>query len=178
MLVFWWNSRSDIWPYFIFSVIYNFKWLWTGSLHKNTQLMLEFLKAPFLVINFSYYTLITFLMMLSVILLSMLMILLFIQGWQQLELASELESDLQDTVDWGKKWLVDFLVLFNTVLTPTSHFAGGRTNIKLRSWDTSALSQVSNCDGVVLENYLNNNFQWPQEGLNCEPLVFRYSESS
>ena len=28
--------------------------------------------------------------------------------WQQLELASELESDLQGTVDWGKKWLVDF----------------------------------------------------------------------
>ena len=28
--------------------------------------------------------------------------------WQQLELASELESDLPDTVDWGKKWLVDF----------------------------------------------------------------------
>ena len=29
--------------------------------------------------------------------------------WQQLELASELESNLQDTVDWGKKWLVDFI---------------------------------------------------------------------
>ena len=28
--------------------------------------------------------------------------------WQQLELASELESDLQDTVDWGRKCLVDF----------------------------------------------------------------------
>ena len=28
--------------------------------------------------------------------------------WQQLELASELESDLQDTVGWGRKWLVDF----------------------------------------------------------------------
>ena len=28
--------------------------------------------------------------------------------WQQLELASELESDLQDTVAWGRKWLVDF----------------------------------------------------------------------
>ena len=27
---------------------------------------------------------------------------------QQLELASGLESDLQDTVDWGRKWLVDF----------------------------------------------------------------------
>ena len=39
--------------------------------------------------------------------------------WQQLELASELESDLQDTVDCGRKWLVDFnagktqLVLFD-----------------------------------------------------------------
>ena len=28
--------------------------------------------------------------------------------WQQLELASELESDLRETVDWGRKWLVDF----------------------------------------------------------------------
>ena len=28
--------------------------------------------------------------------------------WQQLELVSELESDLRDMVDWGKKWLVDF----------------------------------------------------------------------
>ena len=28
--------------------------------------------------------------------------------WQQLELASELESNLRDTVDWGGKWLVDF----------------------------------------------------------------------
>ena len=27
--------------------------------------------------------------------------------WQQLEFASELESDLRDTVDWGRKWLVD-----------------------------------------------------------------------
>ena len=39
--------------------------------------------------------------------------------WQKLELASELESDLRDTVNWGKKWLVDFnagktqLVLFD-----------------------------------------------------------------
>ena len=39
--------------------------------------------------------------------------------WQQLELASELESDLRDTVDWGRKWVADFnagktqLVLFD-----------------------------------------------------------------
>ena len=55
----------------------------------------------------------------------MLMILLYSKCdqasdlWQQLELASELESDLRDTVDWGRKWLVDFnagkiqLVLFD-----------------------------------------------------------------
>ena len=28
--------------------------------------------------------------------------------WQQLELVSELESDLRGTLDWGRKWLVDF----------------------------------------------------------------------
>ena len=58
----------------------------------------------------------TFLTILSVILLSMLMILLTLYSkcdqasdlWQQLQLASELESNLRDTVDWGKKWLVDF----------------------------------------------------------------------
>ena len=39
--------------------------------------------------------------------------------WQQIELTSELESDLQDNVYWGRKWLVDFnagktqLVLFD-----------------------------------------------------------------
>ena len=46
-------------------------------------------------------------MMLSVILLSMLMLLLYSKCdqasdlWQQLELAPELESDLRDTMDWG-----------------------------------------------------------------------------
>ena len=30
--------------------------------------------------------------------------------WQELELASELESDLRDLVDWGRKWLVDLML--------------------------------------------------------------------
>ena len=64
--------------FLLFSVIDGFEWFWMGSLHKNIQLMLEFHKASFLVLHFSYYTLMTFLMMLSVILLSMLMILLSI----------------------------------------------------------------------------------------------------
>ena len=50
------------------------------SLHKNIQLMLEFLKAPILVLHFSYYTLMNFLMKNIVILLSMLMILPSIQS--------------------------------------------------------------------------------------------------
>ena len=61
--------------------------------------MLEFLKAPLLVLYFSYYTLMTFLMMLYVILLSMLMTVLSTLNVisrliceQQLELASELEA--------------------------------------------------------------------------------------
>ena len=60
----------------LFSVIDGFRWFWLGSLCKNIQLILDFLKAPFLVLHFSYYTLMNFLMMLSVVLLSMLMTLL------------------------------------------------------------------------------------------------------
>ena len=50
----------------LFSVLDCFKWLWMGSLHNNIQLMVELLKAPFLVLLFCYYALMT-LMMLSVI---------------------------------------------------------------------------------------------------------------
>ena len=61
----------------LFSVIGGFGWFWMASIHKNIQLMRDFLKAPLLVLHFSYYTL-TFVMMLSVILVSMLMIILSI----------------------------------------------------------------------------------------------------
>ena len=44
--------------------------------------------------------------------------------WQQPELASELESDLRDTVDWGKEWLVDF----NTGKTQLLSFARSNNN--------------------------------------------------
>ena len=86
--------------FLLFSVIGSFEWFRMGDLHKNIQLMLELLKAPFMLLHFSYYTLMTFLIMLSVILLSMLMIQLYSKIdqasdlWQQLALVSELESDL------------------------------------------------------------------------------------
>ena len=61
--------------FLLFSVIDCFVWFWTGSFDKNIQLMLEFLNGPFFALHFSYYILMTFLTMLSVILLSVLMIL-------------------------------------------------------------------------------------------------------
>ena len=99
--------------FLLFSVIDCFEWFWIWSLHKNTQLMLEFLQALILVLHFSSY--IIFIMHFS----------LYINDlpddvicnvanygddttlyskcdqaselWQQLELSFELESDLQGT---------------------------------------------------------------------------------
>ena len=62
--------------FLLFSVRSGSRWFWMGNLHHNINLMLEFLKVPFLVSLFSYYTLMAFLTMLPVILLSMLLILL------------------------------------------------------------------------------------------------------
>ena len=44
---------------FSFSVIGGFGLFWMGNLHKNIQLMLVFLRGLFLVLHFSYYTLMT-----------------------------------------------------------------------------------------------------------------------
>ena len=80
----------------LFSVINSFKLFRIGSLNKDIQLILEFLEAPFLAVHFYYNALMTFLMMLSVILLSILMILLSSKCdhasglWQQLQLSFEL----------------------------------------------------------------------------------------
>ena len=54
--------------FLLFSVIDSFKWFWMESPHKNIQLMLEFLKGPFLVLHFSCCISMTFLMILLSIL--------------------------------------------------------------------------------------------------------------
>ena len=86
-----------------------------GSLRKNIQLMLEFLKAPFLVLLFLLYisdfpddvicNIAIYSYLLSTVSVSRHLICLR----QQIELASELESGLRDTVDRARKWLVDFI---------------------------------------------------------------------
>ena len=68
--------------------------------------MLYFLKAPFLALHLSYVLCDTAIYADDSTFYSK-----YDQvsdPWQQLELASELESDLCDTVYWGRKWLIDF----------------------------------------------------------------------
>ena len=60
--------------------------------------MLEFLKAPFLVLHFPYYTY----DLPDVICNYAIYADQAPDLWQQIELASRLESDLQDTVDCGR----------------------------------------------------------------------------
>ena len=40
--------------FLLFSVLDGLEWLWMEIIHKNIQLMLEFLKAPFLDLNFFF----------------------------------------------------------------------------------------------------------------------------
>ena len=110
--------------FLLFSVIGGFGWFWMGSLHKNIQLMLEFLKGPFLVLHFSCYTLMTPLMMLAVIMLYMLMLLSTLNVIRHLICSNSQNWLLNlnlicETLVWGRKWLADFntgknqLVLFD-----------------------------------------------------------------
>ena len=62
--------------------------------------------------------------------------------WQQLELASELESDLRDTVDWGRKWLVKF--------------NAGKTSLVSFDWSNNTGAIDVKMDGTVLEE--NSSF--------------------
>ena len=66
--------------FLLFSVVDDFEWFWMESLHRSIQLVLEFLKGPLLVLHFFSCILMTFLMVLSVVLVSMLMILLSVLG--------------------------------------------------------------------------------------------------
>ena len=91
--------------FLLFAVIDGFKWFWMESLHMNIQLMLFLLYINDNVNNDN---------VICDIAISADDTTLYCKCdqvsdlWQQLEFASEIESDLLDTVDWGKKWLADF----------------------------------------------------------------------
>ena len=57
--------------------------------------------------------------------------------WQQLDLASELESDLRDTADWGRKCPVDF--------------NAGKTRLVSFDWSKNTGAIDAKMDGSVLE---------------------------
>ena len=98
-----------------------------GSLHKNIQLMLEFLKAVVLVLHFSYYKLMTFLMMLSLLLLSMLMILL-----------SALSVIRHLICGNNKNWLLNLNLIYETL------WPGGGSDLLISVLDKFVLFGWSN----------------------------------
>ena len=57
--------------------------------------------------------------------------------WQQLELVSELDSDLQDALEWDRKWLIDF--------------NAGKTQLVLFDWSNNTGAINVKMDGSVLE---------------------------
>ena len=66
---------------------------------------------------------------------------------QQLELASELESDLQDTADLGRKWLVNFSDGKTQLVSFDQSNNTGATHVKM---DESALEKKSSLKMLVL----------------------------
>ena len=93
------------------SVIDSFRWFWMGSLHKSIQSKLELLEASFLVLLRYINDLPDVICKIVIYADDTTVPYMCHQPsdlWLQLELTFELESDLQDTVDVGRKWLFDF----------------------------------------------------------------------
>ena len=65
--------------------------------------------------------------------------------WEPLELASELESHLQGTVDWGRKWFIDF--------------NAGKAQLVLFDWSNNTGAIDVKMHGSVLEGKLSFKMQ-------------------
>ena len=64
--------------------------------------------------------------------------------WQQLEFASEIESDLRDTVDWGRKWLADFSSRKTQLVSFDRCNNTGAIDVKMDSWKMSLFLRKNN----------------------------------
>ena len=128
----------------LFSIINSSDWFWMGCLWKNIQLMLEFLKVPFLVLQFSYIN--DFSDVICNIAIYTDYTTFYSKcnqtsdQWKKLDLASEIEPDLRDTVHSDRKELADF----NAVKTQLVSFGQcdncGAIDVKM---DGSALTEKS-----------------------------------
>ena len=87
--------------------------------------------------------------------------------WQQLELASELESDLRDTVDWGKKWLVDFNAR-KTKLFHLTSLINGSIDVKM---DGSVLERKSSFK--MLELTFSSKLDWSSYIISITKTAFK-----
>ena len=74
--------------------------------------------------------------------------------WQQLQLVSELESDLRDTVDRGKKYLVDFNAGKTQLVSFDRSSSNGSIDVRM---DGSALEEKSSFKmlGLTLSSKLD-----------------------
>ena len=87
---------------------------------------------------------------------------------QQLELASELETDLRDTVDWGRKWFIDF--------------SAGKTQLVSFGWSNNTGAIDVKMDGAILEEIkliiIKNVGVVPRKAAKFEYLGKNFSEMS
>ena len=125
------------------------------SLHKNIQLMLEFRKVPFLALHFSYCTLMNFLTILSVILLSMPMILLSILSVIRHLCGNNLNwllnlNLIYETLDCAKKWLDDFNAAKTQLVSFDRSNNNGSIDVKM---DGSVLDKKSSFQMLGLTLY-------------------------
>ena len=106
--------------------------------HSPIQLMLKFLKAPLLVQHISDLPE----DVISNVTISAVDTTLYSKCdqdcdlWRQIELVSELESDLGDTADWGRKWLVDFNAVKTEFISFDQSNKTGAIDVKMDdSWE-------------------------------------------
>ena len=72
--------------------------------------------------------------------------------WQEVKLASELEFDLPDTVDWGRNWLVDFNAVKTQLVQFDQSYYTDAIDVKI---DRSVLEEKSSFKMLVLPSKLD-----------------------